>query len=289
MPIKVYEKHGSPDGRFVNPVDEAGSTFTYMYVVMGTSNVTTATSAVAGTAPMSYLANDGQTLVRQEFTPKVTGPDCFEVAVRYGTEDSRKSREVPEAEDWQFSFDTTGGSHKITQSLETLERTEADTADPAPDLSNAIGWDGKQVQGVEIVVPKLEFSITAYYAPASVNTSFMKTLARNTGRTNENAWLGFAAGEVLYMGSTGDGDVPLVSGARSKPIPIVHNFAASENVTNLTVGAMTVASKNGFDYLWVRYKQVDSADGTNIIPNPAHAYVERVYEKTDFATLLGVS
>ena len=69
----------------------------------------------------------------------------------------------------------------------------------------------------------------------------------------------------------------------------MHTFAASENVTDLAVGAMTVSSKSGFDYLWVRYKQVDSPDGTNIIPNPAHAYVERVYEKTDFATLLGVS
>jgi hypothetical protein len=289
MAITVYEKHSSPDGRFVNPVDEAGSTFTYMYVVLGTSDVTAATSAVAAASPVTYLANDGQILVRQEFTPKVTGPDSWEVAVRYGTEDSRKSHAVPVASTWQFSFDTTGGSHKITQSLETLERTEADATDPAPDLNNAIGWDGKKVNGVEIVVPKLEFNITAYYAPASVNTTFMKTLARNTGRTNDAAWLGFAAGEILYLGSTGDGDVPLVSGVRSKPIPIVHNFAASENVTNLTVGAMTVASKNGFDYLWVRYKQVDSADGTNIIPNPAHAYVERVYEKTDFTTLLGVS
>ncbi|MCA9179589.1 MAG: hypothetical protein KDB14_34270 [Planctomycetales bacterium] len=289
MAITVYEKFGSPDGRFVNPVDGAGSAFTYTYVVLGTNNVTLATSAVATAAPLVYLANDGQLLVRQEFIPKVTGPNSWDIDVRYGTEDDRKSHEIPEAGFWRFSFDTTGGTHKVTQSLETIHRVEADPADPAPDLKQAIGWDGKKVNGVEIVVPKLEFSITAYYDPASVTTAYMKTLARNTGRTNSAAWLGFDPGEVLYMGSTGDGDVPLVSGARVKPIPLVHKFAASENVINLAVGDMTVPSKNGFDYLWVRYKQIESADATNIVPKPVHAYVERVYEKVDFAALLGVS
>jgi hypothetical protein len=287
MPTTVYEKFGSPDGRFVNPVDGAGSSFTYTYVVLGTDNVTTATGAVAGAAPLVYLANDGQLLVRQEFIPRVTGPDSWEVDVRYGTEDDRKSHEAPEAGFWRFSFDTTGGSHKVTQSLETLHRVAADPADPAPDLKQAIGWDGKKVNGVEIVVPKLEFDITAYYAPGTITTGYMKDLARKTGRTNSLEWLGFAEGEVLYMGSTGDGDVPLACGARVKPIPITHKFAASENVTALVVGDMTVPSKKGFEYLWVRYKQIESPDTTNLIPKPVHAYVERVYEKVNFATLFG--
>ena len=287
MPITVYEKHGSPDGRFVNPVDGAGSSFTYTYVVMGTNNVTTATGAVAAAAPVVYLADDSQVLVRQEFIPKVIGPDSFEVGVRYGTEDDRKSHEVPEAGFWRFSFDTTGGSHKVTQSLETIHRVESDPADPAPDLKQAIGWNGTRVNGVEIVVPKLEFSITAYYEPASVTSDYMKNLARKTGRTNDDEWLGFAEGEVLYMGSTGDGDVPLASGPRVKPIPIVHKYAASENVTALAVGDMTVPTKKGFEYLWVRYKQIESADAKNLIPKPVHAYVERVYEKVDFAALFG--
>ena len=287
MAITVYEKFGSPDGRFVNPVDGAGSAFTYTYVVLGTDNVTTATSAVATAAPLVYLANDGQLLVRQEFIPRVTGPGSWEIDVRYGTEDDRKSHEVPEAGFWRFSFDTTGGSHKVTQSLETIHRVEADPADPAPDLKQAIGWNGTKVQGVEIVVPKFEFNITAYYEPASITADYMKNLARKTGRTNAALWLGFAEGEVLYMGSTGDGDVPLASGARVKPIPIVHKYAASENVTALAVGDMTVPTKKGFEYLWVRYKQIESADTKNLIPKPVHAYVERVYEKVDFAALFG--
>ena len=185
MPITVYEKHGSPDGRFVNPVDGAGSSFTYTYVVLGTGNVTTATGTVAAVAPLFYLADDSQILVRQEFIPKVVGPTSWEIGVRYGTEDDRKSHEVPEAGFWRFSFDTTGGTHKITQSLETIHRVEAEPADPAPDLKQAIGWDGKRVNGVDVVVPKLEFDITAYYAPATITAGYMKDLARKTGRTSK--------------------------------------------------------------------------------------------------------
>lgn len=287
MPLTVYEKAGSPDGRFINAVEGAGSSFTYTYVVLGTDNVTIATNAVAAAAPLVYLANDGQTLVRQEFTPRGTSRDSWEVDVRYGTEDDRRSQEPPEAGAWRFSFDTTGAVHKVTQSRQTIHQLSADPGDPAPDLKQAIGWDGKKVNGVEIVVPKLEFDITAYYPPASVTTAFMRQLARNTGRTNAAAWLGFEAGELLYLGSTGDGDVPLASGTRVKPLPLVHKFAASENVTNLVVGPITVPAKKGFEYLWVRYKQIESPDATNIVPRPTHVYVERVYETAVFASLFG--
>jgi hypothetical protein len=50
---------------------------------------------------------------------------------------------------------------------------------------------------------------------------------------------------------------------------------------------MTVPSKAGFEYLWVRYKQTESGDTKNLIPKPVHAYVERVSEKVAFATLFG--
>lgn len=42
--------------------------------------------------------------------------------MRYGTEDDRKSHEIPEAGFWRFSFDTTGGTHKVTQSLDVSGR-----------------------------------------------------------------------------------------------------------------------------------------------------------------------
>lgn len=288
MPITVYEQHGSPEARFVNPVPGSGSTFRYTYVVLGTSNATEAATAVAGEAPLSLVDPvDGATLVRQEFVPRVTGHESWEVEVGYGPEDDRRSATPQLQGEWRFSFNTTGATAKVTQSLETKSRTPSSGSDPAPDLKGAIGWDGKKVNGVEIVVPSFEFEIVAAYAPASVTMGWAQLLARNTGRTNNAAWNGFATGEALYLGSVGSGDIPLRSGARSKPIEVTHKFSASENQTNIAVGDLTVASKRGHEYLWVRYKDYQSADAKNIIATPSHAYVERLYEEASFSTLFG--
>jgi hypothetical protein len=126
------------------------------------------------------------------------------------------------------------------------------------------------------VVPKLEFSITAYYAPQAVTTTFVANIARNTGKVNSATWLGFAAGELLFLGGSGQGDIPTVAGQRVKPIPITFKFAASENRTNIKVGDITVPSKAGWDYLWVRYEKIE--DAGFVFPIPVHAYVEKVYE-----------
>jgi hypothetical protein len=223
--------------------------------------------------------------VRQKVAPDPTGPESWEVTVSYGTEDEQKSQEPPEPGTWHFTFDTTGGTHKITQSLATLWRGERSGSYPAPNLKGAIGYDGKKVQGVEIVVPKLEFSITAYYQPQQITTTFMANVARNTGKTNLNPWLGFAGGEILFLGGTGQGDIPTVAGQRVKPASVTYKFAASENLIDIPVGDIVVPSKKGWEYLWVRYEKIEETGF--VFPIPVHAYVEKVYRDTDFGTLFG--
>lgn len=282
--VTVYEKSGSPRAKFVNPVENNGSSIEFLYVVLGTQSEITAANGALLIAPLAYLVND-EWLVRQEVTPTPTGPDSWDVSVRFGPEDERRSQEKPEPGTWHFSFDTTGGTHKITQSLENLWRGERSAQNPAPDLLGAIGYDGKKVQGVEIVVPKLEFSITAYYRPQAVTTAFMADVARATSKVNEHPWLGFAAGEILFLGGTGQGDIPLVNGQRVKPIGVTFKFAASENRQNFKVGEITVPSKKGWEYLWVKYEKVE--DAGFVFPIPVHAYVEKIYEEISFRQLFG--
>jgi hypothetical protein len=284
MSITVYEKAKSPRARFVNPTENNGSSIEFRYVVLGTQSEVQAANAALALAPLAYVVND-EVLVRQEVVPDASGPESWEVAVKYGTEDQKKSREKPEPGTWHFSFDTTGGTHKITQSLETLWRGERSNINPAPDLLGAIGYDGKKVQGVETVVPKLEFSITAYYLPQAVTTAFMANIARATGKVNSDDWLGFDAGEVLFMGGTGNGDIPLVNGQRVKPVSVTFKFAASENRTDVKVGDIIVPEKKGWHYLWVKYEKVE--DAGFVFPIPVHAYVEKIYEETGFADLFG--
>ena len=82
---------------------------------------------------------------------------------------------------------------------------------------------------------------------------------------------------VLYAGAKrGSGDWE-----------ITFRFAASPNVTHLTIGDITGVDKKGWEYLWVRY--ADSVDDTAkaLVKKPIAAYVERVYEYGDFS-LLGI-
>lgn len=265
------------------------------YWVTGSDSTADVVAEVEAVAPLSIDVN-GSLAIRSSISPTRRGFNVWEVAVKYTDEDDQESEEDPADGSWQFSFDTTGGTHKITQSLSTIERYHRSSANPAPNLRGAIGWDGKKLNGVEIVIPKLEFTVDMYYDPAALTTSFAAALARATGKTNDGSWLGFAVCEVLFLGAVGSGDRPLISGARVKPAKVSFKFACSENRTGITVGEIALNSsgagatidKKGWEYLWVHYTVKDTVDGITY-PTPEWAYVERVYPDLDFAAFFGVS
>jgi len=64
---------------------------------------------------------------------------------------------------------------------------------------------------------------------------------------------------------------------------ITFRFAASPNVTGLTVGDITGVDKKGWEYLWVRYS--DAEDQKVLVKQPTAVYVEKVYESGSFAGL----
>jgi hypothetical protein len=112
---------------------------------------------------------------------------------------------------------------------------------------------------------------------AVVDQAYKLTLFNLTGRTNNAVFKGFAAGEVLFLGASG-------SKRGSNLWEITFRFAASPNVTGLTVGSITGIAKSGWDYLWVRY--ADAEDQNVLVKQPIAVYVERMYESGNFAGLL---
>lgn len=66
---------------------------------------------------------------------------------------------------------------------------------------------------------------------------------------------------------------------------ITFRFAASPNVTNLSLGNITVAAKEGWHYLWVRFADDEDNAAHTLIKKPIAAYVEQVYEYGDFSGL----
>ena len=91
------------------------------YIILGTSDDTTARQMLLAATPTAY-----QNLLRQSASLKPVAPDVWECSVRYG------GVKMPEKGDWRWEFDTTGGTQKITQSKENVNNY-APSGKTAPD------------------------------------------------------------------------------------------------------------------------------------------------------------
>jgi len=199
--------------------------------------------------------------------------NIWEGSVRYG------KLEPPKTGDSSYQFDTGGGTQHITQSLATVGRY-APPGKTAPDFQGAIGVTHDNVEGVDITVPVYNFSELHYIASSLVTGAYKATLFYLTGRVNNAPFRGFAAGEVLFLGASG-------SKRGQEDWEISFKFAASPNMTGLTIGDITGIAKKGWEYLWVRYADAEDAAAKALVKRPAAVYVEKVYLDGDFS-LLGI-
>jgi hypothetical protein len=177
-----------------------------------------------------------------------------------------------------FAFDTGGGTQHITQSLGTRGRYGPAAS---AELAGAIGFDGQNVNGVDITVPVYQFSETHYFVPAYVTQAYKLALMATTGTVNIAPFRGFDLGEVLFLGASGTRKGMLVT----DPWEISFKFAAQKNQPSLTVGGITGIAKYGWDYLWVQYGADVDATAKVLIKKPIAVYVEKVYPDGDFSWL----
>lgn len=261
MPIEVEEKFGSRSGDGVTSQER-------LYTVRGTTDETLALNAAYTAAPL-YGGVTGS-LRRKPPTIEQIGEDLWEVRVQYSVLDD------------VFTFDTTGGSQHITQSLQTLNRYPA----AAPDFKGAVGVSRDSVDGTDITVPVFSFAVTKVEPVEDVPANYVQTLYNLTGRTNsasyiltvDNVSMTFEPAELLFLGASGNKRI-------REHWEFNYRFAASPNVSDITLGGITGITKRGWDYLWVRYADHEDTDSASIVKRPAAVYVERVYESGDFSTL----
>ncbi|MCL2641662.1 MAG: hypothetical protein FWD53_12510 [Phycisphaerales bacterium] len=214
-------------------------------------------------------------LIRQSATVEPVGPLLWEGKVKYGP----RQRQPPTGES-TFSFETSGGTQHLSQSIQTVGRYPGN----APDCGGAIGVTHDSVEGVDITIPIYQFSETHYIAALLVTNAYKGTLFRLTGKVNNAAFRGCAAGECLFLGANGsqrikgetevDGDWE-----------ITFKFAASPNATGLVVGTITGINKKGWEYMWVRYEDREDDAANVLVKKPVAVYIEKVYEEGNFAQL----
>ena len=269
MPVTCTEKFDSrPAATGDNPTAEL------RYVIKGAADEAQALTALKSTASSTYTV-DGWTLVRQtcKVEPVGDGSDCWDGIAQYGRMSSAK-KEVGQS---SFSFDTGGGTMHVTQAKAHVA-SYAPSGKTPPDYSGAIGVTQTEVEGCGITVPVYNFSETHYFAAGYVTGSYKATLFALTGRTNNAAFKGFAEGEVLFLGASG-------SQRGDDSWEITFRFAASPNVTGLTIGSITGIAKKGWEYLWVQYQDAEDDDSKSIVKRPAFVHIERVYDAGNYAGL----
>jgi len=180
--------------------------------------------------------------------------------------------------DSAFEFDTTGGSTHITQAKAT---SNSYGSKKSSDNKGAIGFDGQNVQGADIVTPVFNFSETHFFSDVEVTNAYRQDVFALTGKVSSGAFRGFSAKEVLFLGAMGHrrGD------DWDDPWELTFNFAAQQNETGLTIGDITGIAKKGWELLDVRYDAVADEAVKTVLKQPVAVYVHRVYDDGDFSDL----
>lgn len=293
MSIIAYEDSESPEIDWA--ANGSGSRAVRMFNVLGTQDEAVAIGEALAIAPLVILVG-GDPLLRTHARTKTHGFDTWKIAVEYvPDDDENQTRQRPQPGTYRFRVDATGGTQKITYSkkppLAFAERTGADVP-PNLNKMQAIGWDGKDVQGTDVPWPQVKFEIEGWYQPQFFTTAFVAGLAAHVPSKNKKKYLGFDAGELLYLGPTGQGEMPTVSGQRVKPVQCVHHFATSANTPAYTIDSqgsnysIEIPKKKGWDVLSIYVEPVLDPTEKYFEPVPKYAWVHEVIEDADFAQLL---
>ena len=285
MPITVEEKY---DSRQSTTGDNAQVTMTY--IASGSDDDLAIKSAVESFAPETY---DGLPMQSVQIEP--ISEEYWDASVRYADASSPtssgSSTPDPGSNEYTYNFDTMGGTQHITQSLGTVSSYADSSIPSAPDFHGAIGVSNTngnaEVQGVDITVPIYNFSETHYLTVEQVTPEYKGTLFQLTGKVNNATFRGLAAGECLFLGASGTlhGTEFTDGTSGGGDWEITYRFAASPNKTGITIGSITGIAKKGWEYLWVRYADVEDMDAMAMVKRPVAAYVEQVYESADFSLL----
>lgn len=197
------------------------------------------------------------------------------VSARYRNPDHPDAREEKETGDFEMSFDTTGGTATRTHAISQVYYDD-DSGVLKESKSLAIGWNGTEAKGVEVVIPVLRFQETHYIDDATVSdASWVKNLARATGKQNSAEFRGFDPGELLFLGASG-------SKRGRGDWPVTFYATASETAIGLMKGEIKVGTKKGQDHLWIA--DTEEIDQQRLAPVPDRVYVAKIAEETDFNT-----
>lgn len=187
----------------------------------------------------------------------------------------------------EFSFTTGGGTTKRFLSVRN-EDARGQNGDPAPDHAGAINVTKSGVEGVDVVSPQFEWSVTRVFA--SITLKYLRTLTELTGTVNNDTFYGFEVDELLFLGADGqyrgpDGE------SNSERWVITFRFLASFNneafefTDDIPGAGEPDIRKGGHDYAWAMMAETSDPGSGRTVQQAIAGYIEKVYESKDFRRL----
>lgn len=263
MAVSVYEKWETRS--------QSGERIERVYVAHGTTDPNEAWQGVIAEAPEVYSSRYRQLLGIQQTR---IGQAEWLVTVPYTFLQS-SDRQV--GSDPEYSFDTTGGTAHITQSLDTKGSYVA-AGDVADDFKQAIGvTEDGNVEGTNVTIGRYAWAERHFLALTLVTESYKLLLATMTGGVNLDYFRAFAPGEVEFKGARG-------RQRGNQDVDLSFHFEASPNIVGGSVGDIHGIVKGGHEYAWVRYAK---DTGVRMVPKPVQVNVEQVQYEWPFV-LLGI-
>lgn len=267
MPITVEEKELG-----ANLTKGERSSGTLVYLVTGTEDLAAARVAVENAAPAD-LDGLARRTVSLSIVSRRSAGGAIEATVSYGT---TEADDLVPTGSTRLTIDTTGGTIHASHGAAVASYPAG-----AADYQGSIGVVDGRVEGVDIAASRYVFTVTKAVSVSSFDAAYRAAALAVQNTTNNAPFDGWATGEVLYLGFTGEKNA-------AGYMELAHRFRVSRNAVNIVVAeGITVAAKNGHDVFWVEdAEDVDSTAGT-LVRRPVAAHVVRVYEPGDF-TVLGL-
>jgi hypothetical protein len=210
----------------------------------------------------------------------------WEGSVEYSLRKNERTRTDPEE-----TFDISGTSENIKYSKQCVGMYGPLNQSYQPKGPMPIRVTHSGVEGIEVDYQVYTWTETHYMSAALVTPAYKYQLYLLYNCVNNNTFRSWAEGCVRFRGAQGQmrpqmGDWQLQ-----------FKFEAQQNRTNIPIffentQVITVLSKKAWEYLDVKFIDVDSDDGTGtglktISAKPVMAYVHQIFDEADFS-LLGI-
>ena len=124
------------------------------------------------------------------------------------------------------------------------------------DSNAGVIFDGQEVVGVDVPFNQTRIVIAYRHPQMFLNHTYLRAVGNLVGHPNNDIFLGYDPGEIAYAG----GNVTESEAEASAE----YSFEVSRNETDLVVGGITIAEKEGFQIVSPVYQSevVDDAGGT---------------------------